>query len=96
MVGNSPAVQPHVRPATKNFVNSWLDLVASDVDIATDTAATKLINSRELQIKGGRARLVNQAALDRWSGQSRLSRLDYRWSVASRHLRDLYEARPAA
>jgi hypothetical protein len=87
---------PRVRPATKNFVNSWLDLVASDVDIATDTAATKLINSRELQIKGGRARLANQAALDRWSGQSGLSRLDYRWSVARRHLRDLYDARSAA
>lgn len=87
---------PRVRPATKNFVNSWLDLVASDVDIATDTAATKVINSRELQIKGGRARLANQAALDRWSGQSGLSRLDYRWSVARRHLRDLYEARATA
>lgn len=87
---------PRVRPATKNFVNSWLDLVASDVDIATDTAATKVINSRELQIKGGRARLANQAALDRWSGQSGLSRLDYRWSVARRHLRDLYDARSAA
>ena len=64
----------------------WLDLAESDIDLATDPAATKLITTRERQIKGGRARLVNQAALDRWSGRSGLSRLDYRWSVARRHL----------
>ena len=45
--------------------------------------------------QGGRGRLVNQAALDRWSGRSGLGRLDYRWPVARRHLNDLYEARPA-
>lgn len=87
---------PRVRPATVNFVNAWIDLTASDVDLATHRAAIKLVNARERQIKGGRARLVNQAALDRWSGRSGLSRLDYRWSVARRHLTDLYEARTPA
>ncbi|QRY53803.1 DUF6361 family protein [Mycolicibacterium septicum] len=87
---------PRLRQATKNFVNSWIDLAASDVDLTTDSTAAKLISSRERQIKGGRARLMNQAALDRWSGRSGLSRLDYRWSVARRHLRDLYDARAAA
>ena len=87
---------PRMREATINFVNKWLDIVESDVVLATDTAAIKLINTRERQIKGGRARLVNQAALDRWSGSSGLSRLDYRWPVAQRHLRDLYEARQTA
>ena len=33
---------------------------------------------------------------DRWSGRSGLSRLDYRWSVARRHLKDLYHARQSA
>jgi hypothetical protein len=87
---------PRLRQATKNFVNSWIGLAESDVDLATDATATTLISSRERQIKGGRARLVNQAALDRWSGRSGLSRLDYRWSVARRHLRDLYDARNVA
>lgn len=87
---------PRVRQATVNFVNAWIDLAHSDLDLANDPTAIKLINARERQIKGGRARLVNQAALDRWSGRSGLSRLDYRWSVARRHLQDLYDARPAA
>jgi len=87
---------PRLRQTTKNFVNSWLGLVESDSDLAADPTAIKLINMRERQIKGGRARLANQAALDRWSGRSGLSRLDYRWSVAHRHLKDLYDARLTA
>jgi hypothetical protein len=86
---------PRLRPLTINFVNAWIDLARSDVDLGTDPTAIKLINARERQIKGGRGRLVNQAALDRWSGRSGLGRLDYRWPVARRHLSDLYEARPA-
>lgn len=87
---------PRLRQATKSFVNTWIDIATSEVDVANDSRAIKLISNRERQIKGSRARLVNQAALDRWSGQSGLSRLDYRWSVARRHLRDLYDARSAA
>lgn len=87
---------PRVRPATVTFVNAWIDLADSDVDVAHDAAAAKLVSARERQIKGGRARLANQAALDRWSGRSGLSRLDYRWSVARRHLTDLYAARTPA
>lgn len=87
---------PRVRPATVTFVNAWIDLAISDVDFVHDATATKLVSARERQIKGGRARLVNQAALDRWSGRSGLSRLDYRWSVAQRHLTDLYTARMPA
>lgn len=87
---------PRLRPATMNFVNSWLELADLDIELGTDPAAINLINARERQIKGGRARFVNQAALDRWSGSSGLSRLDYRWSVARRHLQDLYDARQTA
>lgn len=87
---------PRLRQATKSFVDAWIDITTSDVDVANDSTAIKLISNRERQIKGVRARLVNQAALDRWSGRSGLSRLDYRWSVARRHLRDLYDARSAA
>lgn len=87
---------PRLRQATANFVNAWIDLVGSDHDLADDPAAIRLINARERQIKGGRARLVNQAALDRWTGRSGLNRLDYRWSVARRHLQDLYDARSVA
>ena len=67
-----------------------------DVDLANSKAAADLISTRERQIKGGRARLVNQSALDRWSGGSGLGRHDFRWTVARRHLQDLYSARAAS
>ena len=87
---------PRLRPMTRQFVDRWLDLAEEDVDPATSRAARDLVATRERQIKGGRARLVNQSALDRWSGSSGLGRLDYRWSIAQRHLNDLYRAREAS
>ena len=87
---------PRLRPITVQFVNSWLDLIGRDVDLANSRDAHTLISTRERQIKGSRARLVNQAALDRWSGASGLGRQEFRWSIALRHLQDLYAARTAS
>lgn len=87
---------PRLRPITVQFVNSWLNLIGSDVDVANSKDAVNLISTRERQIKGGRARLVNQSALDRWSGGSGLGRHEFRWSNARRHLEDLYAARGAS
>ena len=84
---------PRLRPITMQFVNRWLDLIGSDVDLTKNRAASELISTRERQIKGGRARLVNQSALDRWSGGSGLGRHDFRWLIARGHLADLYAAR---
>ena len=85
-----------VRPITRQFVDRWLNLVEQDADLARSGVAADLVATRERQIKGVRARLVNQAALDRWSGGSGLGRLDFRWTVAARHLQDLYTARAAS
>ena len=87
---------PRLRPITMQFVNRWLNLIESDVSLATSKAASDLISTRERQIKGGRARLVNQSALDRWSGGSGLGRHEFRWSISRRHLEDLYAARTAS
>lgn len=87
---------PRLRPITNTFVDHWLELIAADDDVAASDEARRLINTRERQIKGGRARLVNQSALDRWSGRSGMGRLSYRWEVAQRHLQDLYAARAAS
>jgi hypothetical protein len=84
---------PRVKRPTIEFFNRWLDLIGDDVDLAQSTKAGNLVSSRERQIKGGRARLVNQSALDRWSGASGLGRLDFRWTVGRSHLMDLYAAR---
>ena len=87
---------PRVKPPTIEFFNRWLDLIGSDVDLAGSAEAGNLIITRERQIKVGRARLINQAALDRWSGASGLGRLDFRWTVGRSHLIDLYAAREAS
>jgi hypothetical protein len=84
---------PRLRPITMQFVNRWLDLIEEENELAHSKAAAELIGTRERQIKGGRARLVNQSALDRWAGGSGLGRLDFRWTIGRRHLQDLYTAR---
>ena len=83
-------------PITMQFVNRWLDLIETHTDLAHNKAAADLVSARERRIKGGRARLVNQSALDRWSGGSGLGRLDFRWTICRRHLEDLYSARDAS
>ena len=89
-------LNPGLRPVTIQFVNSWLDLIDGDPDLTRSRAAGELISTRERRIKGGRARLVNQAALDKWSGGSGLGRHDFRWLIARGHLADLYDARAAS
>ncbi|HWC23851.1 MAG TPA: DUF6361 family protein [Flexivirga sp.] len=87
---------PGIRMLTVQFVDRWLNLIRIDSDVASSPRAAELITARERQIKSGRARLVNQAALDGWSGSSGLGRLDYRWSIAKPYLQDLYNARSAS
>jgi hypothetical protein len=83
-------LNPRIHPATKSFVDRWLELVREGDDLTDDETARRLITARERKLKGGRARLANAAALDVWTGGSGLVRLDYRWSVARRHLNDIY------
>ena len=89
-------LNPGLSPLTRRFVDSWLGLIGNDSNVADNDIARQLVAARERQIKGGRARLANQAALDRWTGRSGLVRLDYRWQVTQRLLFDLYDARGAA
>ena len=87
---------PRLRGATIQFVDSWIDLLSAENDLAHSSTAAQLISNRERQIKGGRARVVNQSALDRWSGGTGLGRHDFRWRVARSHLNDLNAARKAS
>jgi hypothetical protein len=82
---------PRISEATRVFVTSWVERV-SGVDVTKDEGLRDLIRRRELQMKGGRARLVNASALDAWKGGSGLVPLDYRWGVAQRLVGDILEA----
>lgn len=87
---------PQLRATTRDFIERWLDIAGSGEDLTGSAQALRLVENRERQIKGSRARFVNQSALDRWSGASGLGRLDFRWGNSVAHLRDLYAARTAA
>jgi hypothetical protein len=82
-------LNPRLHPATRTFVNAWLAMAEAG-DVADTKACRDVILAREIKLKGGRARLTNPAALDAWSERAGLVRLDYRWSVAARHLDDIY------
>jgi hypothetical protein len=83
---------PRIGSFTRSFVNKWVHGAHQGAGVAKDQALRALVKQRELQLKGGRARLVNPAALDAWRGRSGLVRLDYRWTVARQLLDDIYSA----
>ena len=81
-----------VRPRTKDFVESWLDLAlasGSARTIADLPAARQLIHQREHQLKGSRARLENDQALALWQGDSGSAQINYRWPVAQAIVNDI-------
>lgn len=85
---------PRIRLQTRAFVTNWVRFADAGTDPRHDTTAIELVTRRERSIKGPRARLFNQAALDAWGGSSAAGRLQFRWPQAKSHLGDLYAARP--
>lgn len=79
---------------TKTFITRWLDLLASSDH--NKAPGLELICHREQRLKGRRSRFTNPEALQHWNGSSGLVRLDYRWGVASGHLRDVLTGLEAA
>jgi hypothetical protein len=75
-------------------VNTWLNLLFSSKDTmaaASGKPAQSLIRNREISLKGKRARLDNQRALEQWQGASGASQIDYRWGNASVMVQDIIE-----
>lgn len=82
---------------TRQFVDQWVALVRSGPLAAPErmTAACALVEHRERQQKGARARLVNEKLLRQWNGASGTSRLGYRWGQVVRMLSDLNQEQPS-
>ena len=81
-----------IPPLTRSFVNKWFQFVFESPGagkIARNKSVQNLIFSRESQLKGSRARLSNQSALNRWRGESGTGRLTYRWKTASKFVADI-------
>jgi hypothetical protein len=70
---------------TKSFINQWFSIVFDKErieEIEKNDDARNLIFHRECRLKGNRARLENQRALELWGGASGTARLNYRWNNA--------------
>lgn len=80
-------LNPRIRPATQHFLDSWWRL--AEAGLHDSPQARRLITTRELMLKRGRARLTYPDARSTWSVGAGTGRLDYRWSIARRHLNDL-------
>ena len=90
-------MRPRLQAHTISFADQWYRIVyrcvRSGEPIAEDREARSLIEMRELQMKGGRARLKGGKALDLWQGESGTGLLEYRWRQARSHIADLNEGR---
>ena len=83
---------------TRAFVSEWMALVKAGVlDVqehgapADDSEAATLVRRREKALKGVRSRFRNEKMLAEWGGESGMGRMDYRWPVVRRFLRELGE-----
>jgi hypothetical protein len=81
---------------TRAFVDTWLDLVFDGQDanlnaarLVNQDSARSLIAAREMALKGPRARLQSQRALELWTGAAGTQQLAYRWPQAQRIVLDI-------
>ena len=73
------------------FVESWSGRIAELAPdaVADDGRLRSLIEGREWQLKGTRARLVNPGRLLDWNGNAGVGRMDFRWHRVRQLLNDL-------
>lgn len=78
---------------TRRFVEDWLRIaLGADVDKRVNDAETReLVKRRELQLKGGLARLRGGRALELWGGASGRGMLNYRWHRVRQIVTDIRE-----
>lgn len=83
---------PRVSSRARSFIRSWIDLVTTTnslTSMADSSAARQLVENREIQLKGGLARVRSERARELWSGAAGASQLDLRWSSARRIIADI-------
>ncbi len=76
---------------TQTFVERWVKFLTSDrKKFADQNDIRELVQSREQSLKRAKSRFLNQRALYQWGGAAGMTRLSFRWPIASRLLGDLY------
>ena len=84
--------QVRVPRLRRHFVEAWSTRLPQigPAAIADDRGLCTLIESRERQLKGPRARLHNPARLLDWSGRVGVGRMNFRWHRVRQILLDLH------
>ncbi len=85
-------LNPRLSPGAVRFSDAWLArAIAAPRAMRDDEWARILVREREHRLKGALARLENPRALERWSGESGVGRLTYRWGNAQRIVLDILD-----
>lgn len=76
----------------KAFIETWSARAnaAPAAEVASDGQLRRLVEAREWDLKGTRARLSNPQRLLDWSGSVGVGRMDFRWSRVRQLLADLH------
>ncbi len=82
-----------VSPRLKGFIESWTQGVnrCGAPSVVDDRELKRLIERRELQLKGNRARLIHAGRLMDWAGRVGVGRMDFRWHRVKTLLQDLHK-----
>lgn len=83
-------------PRTKFFVDTWISTVLNNnsdkLDIIHNEDLRLLITRREKELKPEKlCRIINQNALENWSGASGTHQIDYRWYQTQTIINDILE-----
>jgi hypothetical protein len=81
-----------VSSRARRFTTDWVTLVLAaerEAEVVESEAARRLIELREVQLKGGLARLRNERALELWPGAAGAGQIDLRWPAARRIVTDI-------
>lgn len=77
----------------RRFIKAWADAIREHgaETVADSEDLRHLIHSREQQLKGSRARVINDGRLLDWSGRTGVGRMQFRWPNVRQLLIDLHE-----
>lgn len=81
----------------RQFVEAWTARITAAAaggtlpqSVVRDDGLRQLVHQREVQLKGGRARLVSRTRLLDWNGRVGVGRMDFRWFRVRQLLTDLH------
>lgn len=85
---------PRLPSRTEGFCEAWIEralAVPIPESLSADPVARDLVERREGWLKKNRSRLRHREHLEQWGGAAGADRIDYRWGITQRLVRDVQE-----